>query len=67
MSVKTVGEKMVDEMQRMTNALLQIGGVPRSVLIAYLRQTTKLPLKDVLAVLNGLNELNKEFRTEVKK
>ena len=58
----TVGEKMVEEMARMAIALSSMHGVPRSVIVAYLRQRTHLPLRDITAVLDGLLELNKEFR-----
>lgn len=59
---KTVGEKMVEEMARMADALVTMHGVPRSVIVAYLRQKTHLPLRDIQAVLDGLLELNKEFK-----
>jgi len=58
----TVGEKMVEEMSKMASALVQMHGVPRSVIVAYLRQRTHLPLRDITAVLDGLLELNKEFK-----
>jgi uncharacterized protein YcgL (UPF0745 family) len=58
----TVGEKMVEEMQKITEALTKMQGVPNAVIMAYLRQKTNLPKKTIQAVIDGLLELNKEFR-----
>jgi len=58
----TVGERMVEEMSRMATALSTMHGVPRSVIVAYLRQRTHLPLRDITSVLDGLLELNMEFK-----
>ena len=58
----TVGEKMVSEMQKMAAALSEMQGVHRSVIVAYLRQKTHLAKRDIDAVLDGLFELNKEFK-----
>ena len=58
----TVGEKMVLEMEQIVLALNRMQGVPRAVILAYLRQKTNLPKKTIDAVLEGLTELNKEFK-----
>ena len=58
----TVGEKMVLEMEQIVLALNKMQGVPRAVILAYLRQKTNLPKKTIDAVLEGLTELNKEFK-----
>jgi hypothetical protein len=58
----SVGEKMVLEMQQITQALDRMQGVPRAIILAYLRQKTNLPKKTIDAVLEGLAELNKEFK-----
>lgn len=55
---------MADGMQRIAVALedLKAKGIPESVLMAYLRQRTKLPMKQIQAVLDGLKELGREMR-----
>lgn len=58
----TVGEKMVLEMEQIAIALNRMQGVPRAVILAYLRQKTNLPKKTIEAVLEGLMELEKEFK-----
>jgi len=64
MSIKTVAEVMVTELQKISSALdeLRSKGLPMSLIMAYLQKKTHLPQKDIKAVLDGLAELNREVK-----
>jgi len=63
----TVAEEMVLNLQKIARALedLKNLGIPETVLMAYLQKKTRLRVKDIQAVLDGLKDLSKEMRPRV--
>ena len=66
---KKVGEKIVEEMERMAKALEHIPtkGFMRQMLILYLKEKTGLGKQKIEAVLDAIAEFRKEIESEYKK
>jgi len=58
----TVAEEMIVELQKISQALSQMRGLPRVMIIAYLQKKTHLAQRDIKVFLEALEELNKEVR-----
>ncbi len=69
MEEKTVGEKIVEEMEKMAKALEQIPteGFMRQMLIVYLKEKTGLGKQKIEAILDAIAEFRKEIQKELEK
>jgi len=65
---KTVGEKILEEMEKMAKALEQIPteGFMRQMLMLYLKEKTGLGKQKVEAVLDAIAEFRKEIQKELR-
>jgi len=61
---KTVAEVMVEQLTKIASALdyLQKIGLPRDIIILYIQKRTRLPQRDIIAVLDALKEFQKQIR-----
>jgi len=61
---KTVAEIMVEQLTKIASALdyLQKVGLPRDIIILYIQKRTRLPQRDIIAVLDALKEFQKQIR-----
>jgi len=61
---KTVAEIMVEQLTKIASALdyLQKVGLPRDIIILYIQKKTRLPQRDIIAVLDALKEFQKQIR-----
>ena len=66
---KTVGERIVEELERMAKALegIPTTGFLRKTLVLYLQEKTKLGKQKIEAVLDALEEFRKEMEQELEK
>ena len=66
---KTVGERIVEEMEKMAKALEQIPtkGFMRQMLVLYLKEKTGLGKQKIEAVLDAIAEFRKEMQKELEK
>ncbi len=66
---KTVGERIVEEMEKMAKALEQIPtkGFMRQMLVLYLKEKTGLGKQKIEAVLDAISEFRKEMQKELEK
>ncbi len=69
MEEKTVGEKIVEEMEKMAKALEQIPtkGFMRQMLVLYLKEKTGLGKQKIEAILDAIAEFRKEIQKELEK
>jgi len=60
---KTVGEELLDQIKKISDALdfLTRKGLPESILILWIQKKTHLSQKDIKAVLEALRGIEKEF------
>jgi len=60
----TTGEILVEKFSKIHQTLEEIKnkGIPRSLLVVYVKERTRLPKKTVEAVLEAIEEFKKEFR-----
>lgn len=60
----TVAESMLLTLDKISRALteLKAGGLPETLIIAYIQKRTKLSMRDIRAVLDALKEMNKELK-----
>ena len=60
----TVAEKMLSELEKLNLALeeLRVKGLPMNFILIYLSKKTHLTQKEILSVLDGLRDLNKEVQ-----
>jgi len=65
---KTVGEKLVEEMEKIAKALEQIPskGFMRQMLVLYLKEKTGLGKQKIESVLDAIIEFRKEIEKELK-
>jgi len=65
---KTVGEKLVEEMEKIAKALESIPntGFLRQMLVLYIQEKTKLGKQKIEAVLDAIAEFRKEMEKELK-
>lgn len=63
MSKTTKGEDLVENVKRIAGALeeLKNRGLPRSILLLWVKKKTRLPQRDIQAVFDALAEIKKEF------
>lgn len=68
MEKKTVGEKIVEEMEKMAKALEQIPteGFMRQMLVLYLKEKTGLGKQKIESVLDAIAEFRKEIKKELR-
>jgi len=61
---KTVAEIMVEQLTKIASALdyLQKVGLPRDIIILYIQKRTRLPQRDIIAVLDALKEFQKQIK-----
>ena len=66
---RTVGEKLVEEMERMAKALegIPTTGFLRKTLVLYLQEKTKLGKQKIEAILDAIAEFRKEMERELEK
>jgi len=64
---KTVGEELLEQIKKISDALevLISKGLPESLLIVWIHKKTRLPQRDIKAVLEALKEINKEFQKPI--
>lgn len=67
MLAKTVGEEMLDQIKKISDALdfLTKKGLPESLLILWIQKKTHLSQKDIKAVLDALKGIDAEFKKPV--
>ena len=67
--MKTVGEKLVEEMEKIAKALESIPdtGFLRQMLILYIQEKTKLGKQKIEAVLDAVVQFKKEIEKELTK
>jgi hypothetical protein len=60
---KTVGEELLDQIKKISDALdfLTRKGLPESILILWIQKKAHLSQKDIKAVLEALRGIEKEF------
>lgn len=60
---QTVAVKMLTTLEKIQISLqeLKAGGLPETLVIAYLQKKTKLSQRDIRMVLDALKEMNKEL------
>jgi len=65
---KTVGEKLIEEMERISRALegIPTQGFIRQMLILYIQEKTKLGKQKIEAVLDAIAQFRKEMEKELK-
>jgi len=65
---KKVGEKIIEEMEKMARALEQIPtkGFLRRMLVLYLRERTGLEIQKIESILDAMIGLKKEMEREMK-
>lgn len=63
MAAKSVGEEMLDQIKKISDALdfLTKKGLPESLLILWIQKKTHMAQKDIKAVLDALKGIEKEF------
>ncbi|MEM2567312.1 MAG: hypothetical protein QXH20_02430 [Candidatus Bathyarchaeia archaeon] len=61
---KTVGEALLDQISKISDALtkLQQQGLPKELLVLWIHKKTRLPQREIRAILEALQEINKEFQ-----
>lgn len=66
---KTVGEKLVEEMEKIAKALENIPqqGFLRQMLILYIQEKTKLGKQKIEAILDAIVQFKKEIEKELTK
>jgi len=67
-SPRTVGEDLLQQVSRIAEALdtLTKKGLPRSLLILWIQKKTRLSQKDIIAVLDALSGIEKEFQKPIQ-
>lgn len=67
MSAKSVGEEMLDQIKKISDALdfLTKKGLPESLLILWIQKKTRMAQKDIKMVLDALQGIEKEFSKPV--
>lgn len=60
----TVAQKMLTALQQIDKALseLKAGGLPETLVMAYIQKRTKLSQRDIRLVLDALKEMNREMK-----
>lgn len=66
MSGKTYAEEMAENLGKIADALakLQALPLPRELIILYVQKRTRLGRRDIEAVFNAVDELNKKVKTQ---
>jgi len=66
---KTIGEKIVEEMEKISKALegIPTKGFMRQMLVLYLKEKTGLGKQKIEAVLDAIVEFRKEIESEYRK
>ena len=69
MEEKTIGKKIVEEMEKMAKALEQIPteGFMRQMLVLYLKEKTGLGKQKIETILDAIAEFRKEIQKELEK
>lgn len=67
--MKSVGEKLIEEMERIAKALENIPqqGFLRQMLILYIQEKTKLGKQKIEAILDAVVQFKKEIEKELTK
>lgn len=60
---KTVGMELLQQISKISEALqiLTQKGLPESLIVLWIQKKTRLPQRDIRAVLDALKEIKKEF------
>jgi len=68
MSDPTYAQIMTEQLQKISDALnaLTATPLPRELILLYVQKRTRLPKKDIEAVFDAVQELNRKTRKEVK-
>jgi len=66
---KTIGERMVEELEKISKALegIPTRGFMRQMLVLYLKEKTGLGKQKIEAVLDAIAEFRKEIESEYRK
>lgn len=64
----TVGDELVFQVRRIAEAMeeLKVKGLPRDILVLWIQKKTKLPQRDIIAVLDALSGIRQAFSQVVK-
>ena len=65
----TIGDELVTQVRKIATAMeeLKEKGLPRDILILWIHKKTKLAHRDIIAVLDALASIRKEFEQPVTK
>jgi len=65
---KTVAEVMLEQCGKIASALdqLQKVGLPRDIIILCIQKKTRLPQRDIIAVLDALKDFQKQIKVQTQ-
>ncbi|MCD6402400.1 hypothetical protein J7L36_00895 [bacterium] len=64
---KTVAEALIEQTMKIANALEELTkmGLPKDLIVLYIQKKTRLPKRDINAILEALQDFKKEVKIPV--
>jgi len=65
---KTVAEALIEQTMKIANALEELRklGLPKELIVLYIQKKTRLPKRDIQAVLDALQDFQKQVKIPIK-